>query len=294
MAVIPNLSTLPPLRDVIALHDLSARKSLGQNFLLDLNITRRIVQAAGPLEDRPTIEIGPGPGGLTRALLEAGARPVIAVERDPRCIDALAGLKRVAGGSLHLVQQNAIEFDPAPFATEFGPLTIVANLPYNIATSLLILWLKKIELFGRMVLMFQSEVAERLVASPGTKAYGRLSVATQWRCDVRPVLTLPARAFTPAPKVDSTVVTITPRAEPLAKADGAALETVVAAAFSQRRKMLRSSLKGLFNNANITLTDAGIDPTARAETIDIEGFCSLARAYKRETKLTFTATREDV
>jgi 16S rRNA (adenine1518-N6/adenine1519-N6)-dimethyltransferase len=273
---------LPPLRDVIALHNLSARKSLGQNFLLDLNITRRIVRAAGPLEETPAIEIGPGPGGLTRALLEAGARPVIAVERDPRCIDALAGLTKAAGDRLHLVQQNAIEFDPTPFANEFGRLTIVANLPYNIATLLLVRWLKKIELFGRMVLMFQSEVADRLVASPGSKAYGRLSVAAQWRCEVTPVLTLPGRAFTPPPKVDSTVVTITPRPEPLAKADGGALETVVAAAFSQRRKMLRSSLKGLFNDANVTLSNAGIDPTARAETIDIESFCSLARAYKKE------------
>ena len=278
----PDFSSLPPLREVIAHHGLSANKSLGQNFLLDLNIPRRIVRAAGPLEEKPAIEIGPGPGGLTRALLESGAQPVIAVERDPRCIDALAGMTKIAGGRLQLVEQDAIKFDPTPFASELGPITIVSNLPYNIATRLLIQWLKKIELFDRMVLMFQSEVAERLFAAPGSKAYGRLSVAAQWRCEVRPILTLPGRAFTPPPRVQSTVVAIIPRAEPLAEADESALETVVAAAFSQRRKMLRSSLRSLFKDVNFALSENGIDPAARAETISIVDFCSIARAYKRE------------
>ena len=264
------------------MHGLSANKSLGQNFLLDLNLTRRIVRTAGPLEEKPIIEIGPGPGGLTRALLESGARPVIAVERDRRCIGALRGLTKIAGDRLQLVEQDAIKFDPAPFAMNLGPLTIVANLPYNIATRLLIQWLKKIELFDRMILMFQSEVAERLFASPGSKAYGRLSIAVQWRCEVRPVLTLPARAFTPPPRVESTVVAIVPRAEPLAEADENALEIVVAAAFSQRRKMLRSSLRGIFNDANMVLSENVIDPTARAETISIVDFCSLARTYKNQ------------
>ncbi|MGB0630208.1 MAG: 16S rRNA (adenine(1518)-N(6)/adenine(1519)-N(6))-dimethyltransferase RsmA [Alphaproteobacteria bacterium] len=279
----PDISGLPPLRDVIAAHGLSARKSLGQNFLLDLNITRRIARAVGPLDGKAVLEVGPGPGGLTRALLETEAHRVIAIERDPRCIKALQDLAGLADGRLHIVEQDAMAFDPAPLAAEFGPLVVVANLPYNVATPLLIGWLKRIELFDRMILMFQSEVADRLVAGPGSRTYGRLSVAAQWRCDIKPLFTLPARAFTPPPKVDSTVVEFVPRATPLAEADGNALETVVAAAFSQRRKMLRAALKGTFRDASAVLADAGIDPTARAETIDIKQFCALARIYRAET-----------
>lgn len=280
MPDIPDFSSLPPLRDVIAAHGLSARKSMGQNFLLDLNITRRIARAAGPLDGKTVLEVGPGPGGLTRALLETGARRIVALERDTRCVEALADLATLAGDRLRIVEQDALKFDPSPLAEEDGPICVVANLPYNIATPLLIGWLKRVDLFHRLVLMFQSEVADRLVASPGSKTYGRLSVAAQWRCEVKPLFTLPARAFTPPPKVDSTVVEFIPRQKPLAEADGDALETVVAAAFSQRRKMLRSGLKTVFPDAESSLIAAGIDPTARAETLDIEDFCALARAYQ--------------
>lgn len=272
-----DLAALPPLREVIAAHGLSARKSLGQNFLLDLNITRRIARAAGPLENADILEVGPGPGGLTRALLEEGARSVIAVERDERCIAALDNIAAAAAGRLKIVAGDALSVDPATLIEGSGRLRVVANLPYNISTVLLIRWLKKIELFDRFVLMFQSEVADRLAAQPGTKAYGRLTVAAQWRCEVRPLFTLPPRAFTPAPKVSSTVVELTPRAHPLGEADPALLEEVVAAAFGQRRKMLRAALKGVFTDPERTLTEIGIAPEARAETVDIGGFCALAR-----------------
>lgn len=273
-----GVDTLPPLREVIAAHGLSARRSLGQNFLLDLNITRRIARAAGPLEDATILEIGPGPGGLTRALLEEGAAAVVAVERDDRCLAALEQVAAVAGGRLHIVAGDALDIDIDALATRHGTLRVVANLPYNISTPLLIRWLKRLSLFDRFVLMFQSEVADRLAADPGSKAYGRLSVAAQWRCEVRPLFTLPPRAFTPAPKVSSTVVELTPRDRPLAEADPDILEEVVAAAFGQRRKMLRAALKGTFTDPQAVLTAAGIAPEARAETVSIEGFCALARA----------------
>ena len=283
LCLIPQpLSALPPLRDVIAAHGLSPRKSLGQNFLLDLNITRRIAGTAGPLDGKTVLEIGPGPGGLTRALLDAGARRVVAVERDTRCIDVLRELAATVGDRLQIVERDAMEFDLKPLAAASGKIAIVANLPYNIATPLLIGWLKQIEFINRMVLMFQSEVADRLIATPGSKTYGRISIAAQWQCEVKPAFTLPARAFTPPPKVDSTVVEFVPRPAPVAEADGDALEKVVAAAFSQRRKMLRAGLKGLFDDPGATLEAVGIAPTARAETVDIAGFCALARAYARE------------
>lgn len=273
-----TLKNLPPLRDVIAANGLSARRSLGQNFLLDLNITRRIARAAGPLDDATVLEIGPGPGGLTRALLEEGANRVIAVERDDRCIAALGEIAEVADGRLEILAADALTVDPAALADKYGRLRVVANLPYNISTPLLVNWLKQIEFFDRFVLMFQSEVADRLAAEPGTKAYGRLSVAAQWRCEVRPLFTLPPRAFTPAPKVSSTVVELVPRAQPRAEADPDILEEVVAAAFGQRRKMLRAALKGVFADPSHTLSSVGIAPEARAETVSIEGFCALARA----------------
>ncbi len=276
------IGALPPLRDVIKAHGLAARRSLGQNFLLDLNITRRIARAAGSLADATVLEIGPGPGGLTRALLEEGAATVIAVERDDRCISALGEIAAVADGRLHILAADAMTLDIDALADRFGPLRVVANLPYNISTPLLIGWLKRIDLFDRFVLMFQSEVADRLAARPGPKAYGRLSVAAQWRCDVRPLFNLPPRAFTPAPKVASTVVELVPRAEPLAAADPDILEEVVAAAFGQRRKMLRAALKGIFTDPQKTLTAAGIAPEARAETVGIKGFCALARSLEQE------------
>lgn len=280
----PKLQDLPPLRDVIAANGLSARRSLGQNFLLDLNVTRRIARAAGPLDGVAVLEIGPGPGGLTRALLEENAGRVIAVERDDRCIAALGDIAAVAAGRLEIVAADGMTLDMATLAAAHGRLRIVANLPYNISTPLLIAWLKQIDLFDRFVLMFQSEVADRLVAQPGTKAYGRLSVAAQWRCDVRPLFTLPPRAFTPAPKVSSTVVELVPRKQPRADADPELLEEVVAAAFGQRRKMLRAALKGVFADPSETLSGVGIAPEARAETVGIEDFCALARALATTRK----------
>lgn len=277
-----SVEGLPPLRDVIAAHGLSARRSLGQNFLLDLNITRRIARAAGPLDHATVLEIGPGPGGLTRALLEEGAATVIAVERDDRCLAALEQVAAVAGGRLQVVAGDALTVDIAALGAKHGKLRVVANLPYNISTPLLIGWLRQLSLFDRFVLMFQSEVADRLAAPPGSKAYGRLSVAAQWRCGVRPLFTLPPRAFTPAPKVASTVVELTPRDRPLAQADPDILEEVVAAAFGQRRKMLRAALKGVFADPQAVLTAAGIAPLARAETVSIEGFCALARELARQ------------
>lgn len=277
-----GVEALPPLREVIAAHGLLARRSLGQNFLLDLNITRRIARAAGPLTQATVLEVGPGPGGLTRALLEEGAKTVIAIERDDRCLAALEQVADVAEGRLHIVSGDALALDVAALAGRYGTLRVVANLPYNISTPLLIGWLKQLSLFDGFVLMFQSEVADRLAAPPGSKAYGRLSVAAQWRCEVKPLFTLPPRAFTPAPKVASTVVQLIPRAQPLAEAHPDLLEEVVAAAFGQRRKMLRAALKSVFSDPQAVLTGAGIAPEARAETVSIEGFCALARALARE------------
>ena len=269
----PDLSDLPPLRAVIAAHGLSARKALGQNFLLDLNLTRRIARAARPFEGVTVLEIGPGPGGLTRGLLEEGAERVVAVERDRRCIEALTEIADAADGRLTVVEGDALTFDVEALARSCGRLKIVANLPYNIATPLLLGWLRHAALLDGLVLMFQKEVADRLAAGPGTKTYGRLSVAAQWRCTVRPLFTLPPRAFVPAPKVASTVVELIPRPRPLCEAEPALLEEVVAAAFGQRRKMLRASLRGL----GIDIEGCGIVPEARAETLTIEQFCALAR-----------------
>jgi 16S rRNA (adenine1518-N6/adenine1519-N6)-dimethyltransferase len=263
--------SLPPLRDVIRRFDLRAHKSLGQNFLLDLNLTARIARAAGDLAGANVVEIGPGPGGLTRALLAAGAR-VTAVERDPRCVAALGELVAVYPDRLRIVEADALETPLAELAP--APRKVVANLPYNIATPLLIGWLADLAGTTGFTLMFQREVADRLAAKPGTKAYGRLSVITQWLCEVKPQLNLPKDAFTPPPKVMSTVVNLTPRAAPLAPAEMAVLERVTQAAFGQRRKMLRASLKPL----GLDLALAGVDPTARAEELSVVEFCALARA----------------
>lgn len=268
-------ATLPPLREVIARHDLAARKALGQNFLLDLNLTGRIARAAGDLTGVTVVEIGPGPGGLTRALLATPARRVVAVERDPRCLAALADLAALAGDRLTLIEGDALEVDTLALAE--APRAVVANLPYNVATPLLFGWLKAMPDWRSLTLMFQKEVADRIVARPGTKAYGRLAVMAQWRAVARPCFTLPPRAFTPPPKVESTVVHLTPRPEP-DPAPWAAMETVVAVAFNQRRKMLRAALKPL-GDAEALIEAAGLPPTARAEEIDIAGFAALARAY---------------
>ena len=268
---------LPPLRDVIARHGLAARKSLGQNFLLDLNLTARLAPAAGPLADCTVLEVGPGPGGLTRALLAAGARQVVAVERDDRCVAALADLADAYPGRLTIVAADALTVDEDTLIA--GPARVVANLPYNIATALLLKWLRHPRRFASYTLMFQKEVAERLAAPPGGKAYGRLSVLTQWLCEVRLLFDVNPRAFTPPPKVTSTVVGLTPRPAPLAPADPAALEAVTAAAFGQRRKMLRAALRGLTADPERLLAAAGIAPTRRAEELTVAEFCALARAF---------------
>lgn len=271
---------LPPLREVIARHGLGALKALGQNFLLDLNLTRRIARAAGPLAGYDVVEIGPGPGGLTRALLAEGAARVVAIERDRRCLPALAEIAAAYPGRLTVVEGDALETDMA--ALVGGPARIVANLPYNIATPLLVRWLQTEPWppwFASLTLMFQKEVAERIVAPPGGKAYGRLAVLAQWRTKPRLLFDINRSAFTPPPAVTSTVVELIPRAEPLEPADPRALERVVAAAFGQRRKMLRSSLRSLVAEPIRILETAGIDPTRRAEDLTVVEFCALARAF---------------
>jgi 16S rRNA (adenine1518-N6/adenine1519-N6)-dimethyltransferase len=268
---------LPPLREVIRRHDLGARRSLGQNFLLDLNLTARIARAAAPLDAAEVIEIGPGPGGLTRALLLAGARHVTAIERDARCVAALAELAAAFPGRLSVVEGDALHIDPAELAPP--PRKIVANLPYNIATPLLLGWLRSAEQYASLTLMFQKEVAQRLAAAPRSKDYGRLSVIAQWRCEVKALFDIPPRAFVPPPKVTSTVVLMGPRPEPLAPCRADDLERVAAAGFGQRRKMLRQSLKSLGVNAEALLAAAGVMPTARAEELSVVEFCALARGY---------------
>ena len=264
--------SLPPLRVVIARHGLAARRSLGQNFLLDMNLARRIVRAAGDLAGATVIEIGPGPGGLTRALLDAGARQVVAIERDHRCIAALEELADAYPERLRVVEADALEIDTETLAPPRR--RIVANLPYNVATPLLLGWLRQIGSFEGLTLMFQKEVALRLAAKPGNKSYGRLSVITQWLAEVRHEFNISKEAFTPPPKVASAVVSLIPRPAPLAPADWETLEKVAGRAFGQRRKMLRASLKSL----NLDFGALGIEPTARAEELSVEQFCAIAEA----------------
>jgi len=284
--------TLPPLRDVIAAHGIAAKKSLGQNFLLDLNLTRRIARAAGlpaeapakgPLEDTTIYEVGPGPGGLTRALLMEGAARVIAVERDDRCISALEEIAAAYPGRLDIVPADALKLDETELLRErniTGPIRIAANLPFNIASALLVKWLTVNAwppFWQSATLMFQREVAERLVAQPRTHAYGRLSVLTQWRARAKIAFEVSPAAFTPQPKVTSAIVRIEPLAEPAAPCALEDLEAITAAAFGQRRKMLRQSLKPLLPAA--TIEAAGIAPTARAEELSVAEFAALARAF---------------
>jgi 16S rRNA (adenine1518-N6/adenine1519-N6)-dimethyltransferase len=257
---------------------LAARRRLGQHFLLDLNLTGRIARAAGDLAAGTTIEIGPGPGGLTRALLAHGATRVIAVERDERCLPALAEIAAAYPGRLEIIAGDALKIDAGRLGT--APRRIVANLPYNVATPLLLAWLATADRFERMVLMFQREVAARLIAAPRSKDYGRLTVATQWRCQVRRLFDIPPRAFTPPPKVTSSLVELKPRPAPLAPADPALLEQVAAAAFGQRRKMLRQSLRGLAADPASLLAAAGIVETKRAEELSVVEFAALAEALR--------------
>jgi 16S rRNA (adenine1518-N6/adenine1519-N6)-dimethyltransferase len=274
------IDDLPPLREVIRRHGLRARKSLGQNLLLDLNLTARIARAAGPLAGVDVVEIGPGPGGLTRALLAADARRVIAIERDQRAIAALEEIAARYPGRLEIVAGDALDFDPRPLLGG-APARVVANLPYNVATALLISWLTLEPWppwYDRLVLMFQREVAERIVADSGSKSYGRLSVLAQWRCEARILFDVAGKAFVPAPKVTSSLVSLIPREAPLVCERGA-LERVTEAAFGQRRKMLRQSLKTLGTDPLALLERANIEPTARAEEIPPEGFVALARVF---------------
>ncbi len=272
------IDDLPPLRDVIATHELSARKALGQNFILDLNLTAKIARVAGNLTGVDVLEVGPGPGGLTRGLLAEGARRVVAVEKDPRCLPALAEIEAAYPGRLKVLNADALELD---WAAELrAPRKVVANLPYNVGTELLVRWLTPASWpppWQSLTLMFQREVAERIVALPGTKAYGRLAILAQWRADAHIAMTLPPEAFTPPPKVHSSVVHLTALPEPRFAADAAVLSRVVAAAFGQRRKMLRSALKALAPDIEDRLLAAGLKPTERAEQVPLEGFCALAR-----------------
>jgi len=273
-----GIDDLPPLREVIRRHGLSARKSLGQNFLLDLNLTARIARAAAPLDDATVIEVGPGPGGLTRALLALGARRVIAVERDERAIPALEEIAARYPGRLTIVHADAMTFDPRPLLGG-ARAKIVANLPYNVATALLVGWLG-VEpwppWYGMMVLMFQREVAERIVARESEEAYGRLAVLANWRAETKILFDISPSAFVPPPKVTSSVVRLIPRAAP-EPCDRRALERVAAAAFGQRRKMLRQSLKSLGVDPAALAAAAGIDPARRAETVPVSGFVAMAR-----------------
>jgi len=276
----PPAGPLPPLREVIAAHGLQARKSLGQNFLLDLNLTGRIARAAGDLSQGTTIEVGPGPGGLTRALLDNGAAHVVAIERDPRMLPIQQEIAAAYPGRLEIIEADALTVATDEIGTP--PRRIVANLPYNVATPLLIDWLARADAFETIVVMMQKEVVDRLAASPRTKSYGRLSVMTQWRCTVEPLFDVNPRAFVPPPKVTSTVVRLTPRATPLAPCTFPRLEEVTAAAFNQRRKMLRASLKSLANrypgieSSEALCERAGLPPTARAEELSVTEFCALA------------------
>lgn len=278
-----TIDDLPPLREVIAQHSLSARKSLGQNFLLDLNLTAKIARQAGDLSGCDILEVGPGPGGLTRGLLASGARRVVAVEKDRRCLPALEQIASAYPGRLDVVEGDALDIDWAAHLTP--PVRIVANLPYNVGTELLVRWLTPDDwppLWQSLTLMFQREVAERIVAKPGSKTYGRLAILSQWRAEARIAMELPARAFTPPPKVNSAVVHLDALAAPRYPAPAMGLSRVVAAAFNQRRKMLRSSLKSYGPQIEDHLRAAGISPTARAETVELEQFCALARSLDRE------------
>lgn len=269
---------LPPLRDVIERHDLRARKSLGQNFLLDLNLTAKIARQAGDLSACDVLEIGPGPGGLTRGLLSEGARKVLAIEKDARCLPALAEIADAYPNRLDVIEGDALAIDPLAHLTP--PIRVASNLPYNVGTELLIRWLTPKQwppFWDSLTLMFQREVAQRITAETGSKAYGRLAILSQWRCDARIVLHLPPEAFCPPPKVFSAVVYLKMLPEPRFPADFKTLEHVVAAAFNQRRKMLRSSLKSVSPDIEDMLAAAGIKPTERAEQVSLEKFCALAR-----------------
>jgi 16S rRNA (adenine1518-N6/adenine1519-N6)-dimethyltransferase len=280
---LPDVSDLPPLREVIARHGLGAKRALGQHFLLDLNLTRRIARAAGPLAVGTTVEIGPGPGGLTRSLLDEGAAHIVAIELDTRCVTALRELQAIFSTRLDIIEGNALEID-IPALAKGGVLRIVANLPYNVASPLLVKFLREAQAYESLTLMFQKEVAERLVAEPKTAAYGRLGVLASWICDVRRLFDVGPRAFTPPPRVTSAVVRLVPRAHLPTPDEFAAFERVTAAAFGQRRKMLRSALATLDANPESLLDEARVAPTARAEELPVESFVALTRVLVRRER----------
>ena len=277
------MEKLPPLKDVISRHQLRAKKSLGQNFLLDLNLTSKIARYAGNLDQFDILEIGPGPGGLTRSLLHEGARKVVAIEKDNRCIEALEEIQATFPGRLKLIQGDALSTNASEHLAD--PVRIIANLPYNIGTELLVRWLTSKtwpSFWQSMTLMFQKEVANRIVASPGSKAYGRLSVMSQWRCDTKIAFNVPATAFTPPPKVESALVHFEALKEPKFPAEVEVLEFVVSKAFNQRRKMLRGALKGYFQNVEEGLLSIGVLPTKRAEDITVQEYCAMSQILIRK------------
>ena len=277
------MEKLPPLKDVISKHQLRAKKSLGQNFLLDLNLTSKIARYAGNLDQFDILEIGPGPGGLTRSLLNEGARKVVAIEKDSRCIEALEEIQATFPGRLKLLQGDALSTNASEHLAD--PVRIIANLPYNIGTELLVRWLTSKtwpSFWQSMTLMFQKEVANRIVASPGSKAYGRLSVMSQWRCDAKIAFNVPASAFTPPPKVESTLVHFESLKEPKFPAEVEVLEFVVSKAFNQRRKMLRGALKGYFQNIEEGLLSIGVLPSKRAEEITVQEYCAMSQILIRK------------
>ena len=277
------MEKLPPLKDVISRHQLRAKKSLGQNFLLDLNLTSKIARYAGNLDQFDILEIGPGPGGLTRSLLHEGARKVVAIEKDNRCIEALEEIQATFPGRLKLLQGDALSTNASEHLAD--PVRIIANLPYNIGTELLVRWLTSKtwpSFWQSMTLMFQKEVANRIVASPGSKAYGRLSVMSQWRCATKIAFNVPATAFTPPPKVESALVHFEALKEPKFPAEVEVLEFVVSKAFNQRRKMLRGALKGYFQNVEEGLLSIGVLPTRRAEDITVQEYCAMSQILIRK------------
>jgi 16S rRNA (adenine1518-N6/adenine1519-N6)-dimethyltransferase len=277
------MDNLPPLKDVISKYEIRAKKSLGQNFLLDLNLTSKIARYAGNLEQSDVLEIGPGPGGLTRSLLNEGARQVVSIEKDNRCMAALEEIQSLFPGRLRLLQGDALSMNVTQYLTD--PIKIIANLPYNIGTELLVRWLNSKNwpsFWQSMTLMFQKEVANRIVARPGSKAYGRLSVMSQWRCNTKIAFNIPATAFTPPPKVESAVVHFEALNEPKFPAEVDKLEFVVSKAFNQRRKMLRGALKGHFINVEEGLFSIGVLPTKRAENITVQEYCAMSQVLIRK------------
>ena len=277
------MDNLPPLKDIISKYEIRAKKSLGQNFLLDLNLTSKIARYAGNLEQSDVLEIGPGPGGLTRSLLNEGARQVVSIEKDNRCIAALEEIQSLFPGRLRLLQGDALSMNVTQYLTD--PIKIIANLPYNIGTELLVRWLNSKNwpsFWQSMTLMFQKEVANRIVAHPGSKAYGRLSVMSQWRCNTKIAFNIPATAFTPPPKVESAVVHFEALNEPKFPAEVDKLEFVVSKAFNQRRKMLRGALKGHFINVEEGLFSIGVLPTKRAENITVQEYCAMSQILIRK------------